>query len=140
MSTLATQDSSKTKTTSGSLFEPKNQHEARSCPDAKKWFEAEEKEIQKLREIPAWTAVPLPTGKRALGSRFVYKLKYDENGEVAQYKARFVVRGDQEPESPIWDRTASCTTYTTIRCVCAYACHHGFRLEQRDVQSAYTMC
>ena len=138
VNTLASKSTTKTPTDGWSCFEPKTQKEARSCRDAQEWYEAEKKEIQKLQDIPAWTAVPLPKGQRALGSRFVYKLKYNEHGEVVQHKARFVVRGDQEPECPIWDRTASCTTYTTLRCVCAYANHHGFRLEQRDVQSAYT--
>ena len=39
-------------------------------------------EIQALEDNGTWTLEPLPPGKRALGSQWVYRTKFKSNGDV----------------------------------------------------------
>lgn len=59
--------------------EPKYFHQA--IKD-KRWREAMKKEIRALEENGTWTLETLPPGKKAIGSKWVYKIKYKPNGEI----------------------------------------------------------
>ncbi|CAA6675822.1 unnamed protein product [Spirodela intermedia] len=43
-----------------------------------------------IEENCTWSLVDLPHGRRAIGLKWVYKVKRDENGAVVKYKADFV--------------------------------------------------
>ena len=40
-----------------------------------------------------WTIVDLLKGAQALNSKWVYKVKQDQNGKITRFKARWVVKG-----------------------------------------------
>lgn len=61
--------------------------------DNNEWRDAMSKEIQTLKENNTWNITNLPRGKRAIRSRWVYKIKYQPNGKVERYKARLVSKG-----------------------------------------------
>ncbi|KAM1020635.1 hypothetical protein ACFX1X_042296 [Malus domestica] len=50
-------------------------------------------ELQALYENNTWTIVKLPKGKKAVGSRWVYKTKFHSDGTIERNKARLVARG-----------------------------------------------
>ena len=54
------------------------------------------KEIQALEENGTWSITTLPPGKKALGSQWVYKIKYNSDGSVERHKARLVVFGNHQ--------------------------------------------
>ncbi|CAM8983025.1 unnamed protein product [Rhodiola kirilowii] len=56
------------------------------------------KEIQALEENGTWTLQPLPPGKRAIDSKWIYRIKYTPNGEVERFKARLVAKGFTQVE------------------------------------------
>lgn len=56
----------------------------------KAWREAMNKGIQALENNNTWIVTNLPQGKRAIGSKCVYKVKYLPDGTVERYKARVV--------------------------------------------------
>jgi hypothetical protein len=44
-------------------------------------------------ENGTWDIVDLPKGRKAIGSKWVFKKKRDEQGNVTKYKARFDAKG-----------------------------------------------
>lgn len=51
-------------------------------------------EIDTLKQNCTWTIEFLPPGKKAIGCKWVYKVKYNSDGTVELLKTRVVVRGD----------------------------------------------
>ena len=51
-----------------------------------------EEEIEKIEKNKTWTLVPRPKDKNVIGTKWVYKNKLDENGEVTRDKARLVCK------------------------------------------------
>ncbi|XP_019248462.1 PREDICTED: uncharacterized protein LOC109227720 [Nicotiana attenuata] len=73
-----------------STVEPKSFMEA--CQDPN-WVEAMPQEIKVLEDNATWSIADLRAGKRAIGSKWVFKIKYKENGEIERYKARLIAKG-----------------------------------------------
>lgn len=57
------------------------------------WRDAMTKEIEALESHNTWTLFPLPDGKSAVGSKWVYKIKFRADGSIERYKARLVAKG-----------------------------------------------
>ncbi|GJW67827.1 copia protein [Tanacetum coccineum] len=53
----------------------------------------------KLQEV--WTLVDLPNGKRAIGSKWVFRNKKDERGIMIRNKARLVAQGYTQEEEKL---------------------------------------
>lgn len=63
-----------------------------------------EHEIVALETNDTWEITDLPPGKKAISSKWVYKIKFKSDGTVERFKARFVVRGfDQIPDEDYTD-------------------------------------
>ncbi|GJV02905.1 ribonuclease H-like domain-containing protein [Tanacetum coccineum] len=57
------------------------------------WIEAIQEELLQFKLQEVWTLVDLPNGKRAIGSKWVFRNKKDERGIVIRNKARLVAHG-----------------------------------------------
>ena len=73
-----------------SLQEPQTFHEASSNP---LWQQAMEEELDALHKTGTLDLVDLPSGKYAIGCKWVYKIKTRLDGTVDRYKARLIARG-----------------------------------------------
>ena len=58
------------------LPEPLTHREAMSIVDTPWWKEACEEEYQSLRDNNVWMVVEFPPGKKAVGSKWVFKLNF----------------------------------------------------------------
>ena len=47
-------------------------------------------EIRQLNEMGTWEEAELPVGRKAVGCRWVFLRKRDEEGKIIKYKARLV--------------------------------------------------
>ena len=117
-------------------FDPRVFKQATTCPDAPKWWTAMDAEMSGLDRFSAFTWVLLsavPAGVRIVSCKWVYKIKPEK------YKARIVVRGDQQ-DLQVDDKVA---TYSpalksiTLRLLLALASYLGWSLWQMDVCNAF---
>jgi len=115
--------------------EPQTYHEAAKHP---KWLETIELEIKALEDNKTWTVVTLPPGKRAIGCRWVYKIKYQASGEVERFKARLNAKGYNQKEGLDYQETFSpVVKMVTVRSVIALAAAKGWIIHQMDVYNAF---
>ncbi|GJV83283.1 putative ribonuclease H-like domain-containing protein [Tanacetum coccineum] len=85
-----------------------------------------------------WTLVDLPYGKRAIGTKWVYKNKKDDRGIVVRNKARLVAQGYTQEEGIDYDEVfAPVARIEAIRLFLAYASFMNFIVYQMDVKSAF---
>ncbi|GKE51840.1 putative ribonuclease H-like domain-containing protein [Tanacetum coccineum] len=90
----------------------------------------------KLQKV--WTLVDLPNGKRAIGTKWVYRNKKDERGIVIKNKARLVAQGYTQEEGIDYDEVfAPVARIEAIRLFLAYASFKDFMVYQMDVKSAF---
>jgi transposase InsO family protein len=73
--------------------EPRTFVEAMKSENKKEWMDAIESEKKSLEEMETWELVDPPPGRKIIGSKWVFKVKTDEKGEIERYKARLVVKG-----------------------------------------------
>ncbi|KAK1568961.1 hypothetical protein Q3G72_030961 [Acer saccharum] len=101
------------------LVEPKTYKQA--CRDPK-WIEAIKAEITALETNKNWSLVPLSSGHRPIGCKWVFKIKYNSNGTVKRYKARLVTKGFTERKGINYIETfAPISKLTTLWCLLAIA-------------------
>ncbi|GKC77451.1 putative ribonuclease H-like domain-containing protein [Tanacetum coccineum] len=84
------------------------------------------------------TLVELPNGKRAIGTKWVFRNKKDERGSVIKNKARLVAQGYTQEEGIDYDEVfAPVARIEAIRLFLAYASFKDFVVYQMDVKSAF---
>ncbi|GKF21423.1 putative ribonuclease H-like domain-containing protein [Tanacetum coccineum] len=90
----------------------------------------------KLQKV--WTLVDLPNGKRAIGTKWVYRNKKDKRGIAIKNKARLVAQGYTQEEGIDYDEVfAPVTRIEAIRLFLAYASFKDFMVYQMDIKSAF---
>lgn len=75
------------------VLEHGSYEEAKNHPG---WIAAMDKELQALEENNTWEITELPKGKKAIGSKWVYKAKLDQEGNLEKRKGRVVAIGYQQ--------------------------------------------
>ncbi|KAK1678745.1 hypothetical protein QYE76_039593, partial [Lolium multiflorum] len=103
------------------------------------WLEAMHEELNNFKRNKVWTLVEKPKGCRnVIGTKWIFKNKQDEFGNVVRNKARLVAQGFSQVEGIDFGETyAPVARLESIRILLAYASHHNFKLQQMDVKSAF---
>ncbi|GJT28698.1 putative ribonuclease H-like domain-containing protein [Tanacetum coccineum] len=118
-----------------SQVEPKKVTQALTDPS---WIEAMQDELLQFKLQKVWTLVELPYGKRAIGTKWVYRNKKDDRGIVVRNKARLVAQGYTQEEGIDYDEVfAPVARIEAIRLFLAYASFMNFIVYQMDVKSAF---
>src|ERR1700733_16128352 len=80
----------------------------------------------------------LPLNKTAIGSKWVYKIKRDENGNVSRYKARLVAQGYSQRFGDDYDEVfAPVAKPQTLRTILTIAGLKEMMVKHYDIETAY---
>ncbi|KAJ4796993.1 Retroelement pol polyprotein-like [Rhynchospora pubera] len=102
------------------------------------WRNAMKEEIEALERNRTWSVEHLPAGKKAIGCKWVYRIKYNSDGSVERYKARLVALGNRQVEGIDYNETfAPVAKMGTVRTVLAVASAKKWELHQMDVHNAF---
>ena len=99
-----------------------------------------QEELQQLKLNNEWELVkrPDPRKHNIIGTKWIYRNKQDEHGQVVRNKARLASQGYTQVEGIDFDETfAPVARLEAIRILLAYANHHNILLYQMDVKSAF---
>ncbi|GKB58971.1 putative ribonuclease H-like domain-containing protein, partial [Tanacetum coccineum] len=101
-------------------------------------IEAMQEELLQFKLQEVWTLVDLSNGKRAIGTKWVFRNKMDERGIVIRNKARLVTQGYTQEEWIDYDEVlAPVARIETIRLFLAYDSFKDYMVYQMDVKSAF---
>ncbi|CAI7866585.1 unnamed protein product [Closterium sp. NIES-53] len=78
--------------------EPATLKEASESSDAEEWKKSMESELKSIEENYTWELVELPEGRKAITSKWLFKIKSDTDGKNERYKSRTVAKGYQQKE------------------------------------------
>ena len=82
--------------------------------------------------------MPRPRDKNVIGTKWAFRNKLDENGEVTKNKARLVYKGYAQEEGIDYGETfAPVARLEGVRTLLAYSTFKRFKVYQMDVKSAF---
>ena len=96
------------------MIEPETFIEASKDPH---WVKAMEEEMSQIEKNKTWELVPRPKDKNIIGTKWVFKNKMNEEGQVIRNKTRLVCKGYSQ--------------------ILAFSCSKGFKIYQMDVKSTF---
>ncbi|KAJ9551763.1 hypothetical protein OSB04_015808 [Centaurea solstitialis] len=107
--------------------------------DADEWLMAMKAEMESLLKSGTWELVLIPKGKKAVRSKWVFKLKEGATPEEKpRYKARLVAKGySQIPGLDYNDIFSPVVKHTSIRALLGMVASNDLELEQMDVTTAF---
>jgi hypothetical protein len=102
------------------------------------WRQAMKAEMKAIEENRTWDVSDLPKGQKAIGLKWVFKLKKDPDGKVVKYKARLVAKGYAQVQGVDFEEVfAPVARIETVRVLLALAARGGWEVHHMDVKSAF---
>ena len=118
-----------------SKIKPRTMNDALQDDD---WYNVMKEEIEKIEKNKTWTLVPRPVDKNVIGTKWVFRNKLDENGEITRNKGRLVYKGYAQEEGLDYGETfVAIARMEGVRTLLAYAAYKSFEVYQMDVKSTF---
>ena len=112
-------------------------NEAMQDENLSKWELAMKDELDFLLGNQTWELIELPTRKKALHNKWIYRIKNEHNGSK-RYKARLVVKGfQQKKDIDYLEIFFLVMKMSTIRLVLGMVAVENLHLEQLDMKTTF---
>ncbi|RVW92097.1 Retrovirus-related Pol polyprotein from transposon RE1 [Vitis vinifera] len=116
---------------------PNSVQEALADP---RWKAAMNEEMKSLQKNETWELVECPPGKKPVGCRWIYTVKYKADGSIERFKARLVAKGYTQTYGIDYTETfAPVAKINTVRVLLSLAANLDWPLQQFDVKNAFCM-
>lgn len=121
-----------------SIIEPKCLKEVLESDQKEQWLKAMNDEVDSLIENRTWDLCELPANRKAIGSKWVFKLKTRPDGAVDCFKARLVAQGFSQKFGTDYDLVfAPVVKQTTFRLLLSIAAKEKFCVRHLDAKTAF---
>ncbi|CAI7817824.1 unnamed protein product, partial [Closterium sp. NIES-53] len=118
--------------------EPATLEEALSGPQKEEWKATMDAEFNSLIENGTWELVELPEGRRAISSKWVFKVKSGADGGLEQFKNLLVAKGFLQKEKVDFEEIfAPVAKPVTLRTFLVGAAVKGWYVKQMDITIAF---
>jgi hypothetical protein len=87
------------------LVQSSNQHSYGEATGNTFWESAMQEEYKSLLENQTWDPVPLPSGRKLVRGRWVFRTKSTADGQINRYKVRLITKGFQQVHGIDYDET-----------------------------------
>ena len=119
---------------------PTTYQEALKSAQSREWTKAMAEELDSLKENETWSERPveLPPGRKCVNTKWVFKIKRDQNGVIKRYKARLVARGFTQKKGVDYDKTfAPVLQPALLRSLMAIAAEEDWHIHQVNIKTAF---
>jgi transposase InsO family protein len=118
--------------------DPNSFKQAMESADADEWKIAIKEELDAIESNGTWELVDLPAGRKAIGSKWVFKTKRNDEGNPVKRKARCVAQGfSQKYGIDYLDVYAPVARNVSLRMMLSTAGRKKLIVKQYDVKSAF---
>lgn len=119
--------------------EPRDYSQVIKLPKADRicWEEAMKTEMESMRKHAVFSAATVPQGKKAIGTRWVFKLKHSQTGGAPVYIARLVAKGFNQTAQDYDEIFSPTVRAETFRTILVYAARRGWQTRHVDVEMAF---
>lgn len=102
------------------------------------WYESIQQELKSMVDREVFVLVPRPTNRQVIGTKFVFKVKRNQNNEPVRAKTRLVAQGFRQiQDEDFYETFASVVRYDTVRTVLAIMTQNQLHAHHFDVTTAF---
>jgi hypothetical protein len=102
------------------------------------WVNAIHEELENFERNQIWTLVVPQKDVNVIGTKWVFKNKQGEDGEIVSNKAHLVAQGFSQVDGPDFGETfAHVARLEAIMILLSFTTSKGFKLYQMDVKSTF---
>lgn len=117
---------------------PKTFSDAIASPEHDKWRKSMQEEFNSLLLNQTWDVVNLPANRKAIHTRWVYRIKKNEAGHITKYKSRLVAKGfSQKYGIDYFETFSPVAKATTFRLLIALSTVLTLTCLQTDISTAF---
>ena len=118
-----------------STIEPQNVNQASKYEC---WIQAMNEELDQIEKNHTWELVPRPHDKNVIGTKWIFKNKLNENGDVIRNKVRLSCKGYAQQEGIDFEETFSLVArLEDIRMFLPFSSFQQFNVFKMDVKSIF---
>jgi hypothetical protein len=119
-------------------FEPTSFKKAMNCDEAHLWQASVQDEFDSHQKNGTWSLEPLPAGRQAIGTRWVFKVKPGHLTTPPRYKSRFVAKGYAQIKGIDYEETYSpVVRYDSLRVILSMCAVLDLEMSQLDIKTAF---